>query len=127
MFIEPLAAALHAFDDVDLTSKDRVLLLGDGKLGLLIGRALAARRDQLGQALAVGRWEDAAAAYAEVMGGQPERTYELGSSRSRIGMMLTNTTALEAVRLVAARRNSALKQHSPLTMQLEIEAFGQRV
>jgi threonine dehydrogenase-like Zn-dependent dehydrogenase len=58
VFIEPLAAALHAFDDVDLTRKDRVLLLGDGKLGLLIGLALAARRGQLGQALAVGRHPD---------------------------------------------------------------------
>ena len=55
VFIEPLAAALHAFDEVELTPKDRVLLLGDGKLGLLIGLALADRRDQVARALAVGR------------------------------------------------------------------------
>ena len=54
VFIEPLAAALHAFDDAPLRPGDRVCLLGDGKLGLLIGLALAARRGDLGRAVAVG-------------------------------------------------------------------------
>lgn len=54
VFIEPLAAALHAFDDAPLRPGDRVCLLGDGKLGLLIGLALAARRGDLGRAIAVG-------------------------------------------------------------------------
>jgi len=55
VFIEPLAAALHAFDEAPLRPGDRVCLLGDGKLGLLIGLALAARRADLGRAVAVGR------------------------------------------------------------------------
>jgi len=54
VFIEPLAAALHAFDDAPLRPGDRVCLLGDGKLGLLIGLALASRRADLGRAIAVG-------------------------------------------------------------------------
>ncbi|MBK9261617.1 MAG: alcohol dehydrogenase catalytic domain-containing protein [Polyangiaceae bacterium] len=55
VFIEPLAAALHAFDEAPLRPGDRVCLLGDGKLGLLIGLAMAARRGDLGRAIAVGR------------------------------------------------------------------------
>lgn len=55
VFIEPLAAAFHAFDDAPLRPGDRVCLLGDGKLGLLIGLALASRRGDLGRAIAVGR------------------------------------------------------------------------
>jgi threonine dehydrogenase-like Zn-dependent dehydrogenase len=54
VFIEPIAAALHAFDEAALRPGDRVCLLGDGKLGLLIGLALAARRGDLGRAIAVG-------------------------------------------------------------------------
>jgi len=54
VFIEPLAAALHAFDEAAPKPGDRVLLLGDGKLGLLIGLALASRSD-LGEVIAAGR------------------------------------------------------------------------
>jgi len=54
VFIEPLAAALHAFDEAAIRPGDRVCILGDGKLGLLVGLALAARRGDLGRAVAVG-------------------------------------------------------------------------
>lgn len=54
LFIEPLAAAIHTFDDAVIAPGDRVLLIGDGKLGLLIGLALAARHD-LAEARAVGK------------------------------------------------------------------------
>ena len=40
-FTEPLAAALHIADDVDLAQHRRVLVAGDGKLGLLCAAALA--------------------------------------------------------------------------------------
>lgn len=39
VFAEPLAAALHVLDEAE-ASDGRVLVLGDGKLGLLIARAL---------------------------------------------------------------------------------------
>jgi threonine dehydrogenase-like Zn-dependent dehydrogenase len=54
-FIEPLAAALHSFDEAAPRPGDRVCVLGDGKLGLLAGLALAARRGDLGRAVLVGR------------------------------------------------------------------------
>ncbi len=40
-FVEPLAAALHLADDVDLSLHRRALVAGDGKLGLLCVAALA--------------------------------------------------------------------------------------
>jgi len=40
VFAEPLAAALHVLDDLQGTP-NRAIVLGDGKLGLLIARALA--------------------------------------------------------------------------------------
>ncbi|MCA8951496.1 MAG: alcohol dehydrogenase catalytic domain-containing protein [Planctomycetes bacterium] len=42
-FTEPLAAALHIGDDVDLAAHPRALVAGDGKLGLLCAGALALR------------------------------------------------------------------------------------
>lgn len=42
-FAEPLAAALHIGDDIDLTTHRRALVAGDGKLGLLCAWALAVR------------------------------------------------------------------------------------
>ena len=41
VFAEPLAAALHVLDEVDPRVTGRALVLGDGKLGQLIARALA--------------------------------------------------------------------------------------
>jgi len=41
VFTEPLAAALHLADDVDLRAHRKALVAGDGKLGLLCAHALA--------------------------------------------------------------------------------------
>lgn len=40
-FTEPLAAALRIREQVEVTAEDRVLVVGDGKLGLLVARTLA--------------------------------------------------------------------------------------
>lgn len=40
-FAEPLAAALEILDQVDLDASDRVLVVGDGKLGQLVAQVLA--------------------------------------------------------------------------------------
>lgn len=40
-FVEPLAAALHIADDVDLATHRRAIVAGDGKLGILCAHALA--------------------------------------------------------------------------------------
>jgi threonine dehydrogenase-like Zn-dependent dehydrogenase len=42
IFIEPLAAALEILNQVNILESSKVLLLGDGKLGLLTGHVLAA-------------------------------------------------------------------------------------
>jgi len=40
VFVEPLAAALEVLDQVHVRPTDRVIVLGDGKLGLLVARVL---------------------------------------------------------------------------------------
>ncbi len=42
VFAEPLAAALHVLDDLGDAARERVVVLGDGKLGLLVAHALRA-------------------------------------------------------------------------------------
>jgi len=51
-FVEPLAAALEIQQQVQIAPDDRVLVVGDGKLGLLIGQTLALTGCRL---LVVGR------------------------------------------------------------------------
>jgi threonine dehydrogenase-like Zn-dependent dehydrogenase len=41
VFIEPLAAALEIQEQIAISPEDRVLVLGDGKLGQLVARTLA--------------------------------------------------------------------------------------
>ncbi len=40
VFAEPLAAALHVLDEIDPECVDRAIVVGDGKLGLLVGMVL---------------------------------------------------------------------------------------
>ena len=47
VFAEPLAAALRIADQIDLSGYDRLAVLGDGKLGLLIALALKDLRPEL--------------------------------------------------------------------------------
>ena len=41
VFVEPLAAALEILEQIEVKPKDKVLVLGDGKLGLLVAQVLA--------------------------------------------------------------------------------------
>ena len=41
IFTEPLAAAFEIMEQVDISPRDRVCVLGDGKLGLLVAQALS--------------------------------------------------------------------------------------
>jgi threonine dehydrogenase-like Zn-dependent dehydrogenase len=52
VFVEPLAAALEILEQIEVKPKDKVLVLGDGKLGLLVAQVLALQGCDL---LAVGR------------------------------------------------------------------------
>lgn len=40
VFVEPIAAALEIFDRVNIDKEERVLILGDGKLGLLVAQVM---------------------------------------------------------------------------------------
>lgn len=46
-FTEPLAAALEILEQVDIRASDRVLVVGDGKLGQLVAQALALEECEL--------------------------------------------------------------------------------
>jgi threonine dehydrogenase-like Zn-dependent dehydrogenase len=46
-FIEPLAAALEIFEQVSIGGSDRVLVVGDGKLGQLVARVVALEECEL--------------------------------------------------------------------------------
>ncbi|BAY42661.1 zinc-containing alcohol dehydrogenase superfamily protein [Scytonema sp. HK-05] len=54
-FTEPLAAALEIQQQVELSSNDRVLVVGDGKLGILVAQTIALTGCDL---LVVGRHRD---------------------------------------------------------------------
>ncbi len=41
VFVEPLAAAFRVLEQVDIRPRDKVAVLGDGKLGLLVSQAMA--------------------------------------------------------------------------------------
>jgi len=55
VFTEPLAAAFEIFEQVNIKSSDRVCVLGDGKLGLLVSQALAASNCDL---TVIGHYDD---------------------------------------------------------------------
>lgn len=54
VFTEPLAAALDVLEQVKIDQKNRILVLGDGKLGLLIAQVLALK---CGSVFCVGKHE----------------------------------------------------------------------
>jgi threonine dehydrogenase-like Zn-dependent dehydrogenase len=47
VFVEPLAAAIAVFDQINPDREDRVLILGDGKLGLLAAKVMRTRSSQI--------------------------------------------------------------------------------
>ncbi len=47
VFVEPLAAALQVLEQIKVDQSERTLVLGDGKLGLLITRVLALESDSV--------------------------------------------------------------------------------
>ena len=52
VFVEPIAAAFRILEQVDIGPKDRVAVLGDGKLGLLVAQVMAGTGCEL---TAIGR------------------------------------------------------------------------
>jgi alcohol dehydrogenase len=80
VFIEPVAAACEILDQVKITKRTQVAVLGDGKLGLLIAQVLQANGAQV---LLFGRHREKmklvewSGAVTEVMKTTPERAFPL--------------------------------------------------
>ena len=55
VFVEPLAAACRVTEQVDLSPDDTTVVLGDGKLGLLVAQVLSTRTDNV---LLIGRHDE---------------------------------------------------------------------
>jgi threonine dehydrogenase-like Zn-dependent dehydrogenase len=55
VFVEPLAAAFEILRQVDIKPSDRVCILGDGKLGLLVGQVISTTKCNL---IVVGNHEE---------------------------------------------------------------------
>lgn len=47
VFAEPLAAACRILEQVEITARESVAVIGDGKLGLLIAQVIATRTDEI--------------------------------------------------------------------------------
>ncbi|HEU4389183.1 MAG TPA: alcohol dehydrogenase catalytic domain-containing protein [Blastocatellia bacterium] len=67
VFAEPLAAALHVLEQVDVTQESRVVILGDGKLAQLITQVMATTRCDLN----VAGKHDTKLELAALAGAQP--------------------------------------------------------
>jgi threonine dehydrogenase-like Zn-dependent dehydrogenase len=78
VFTEPTAAAFRILEQVDLTEEDRVIVLGDGKLGQLVAQALRLRTKHL---VCVGRhrWKLALLANLKIATAHVEEPVEPGA------------------------------------------------
>jgi alcohol dehydrogenase len=108
VFAEPLAAALHVLDDAPPGS-DPVVVLGDGKLGQLVARAvIGAGRD----AVVVGR-HDAKLALVRAAGARAILESDLGDDLDGASMVVEATGRAAgialALRLVRPRGTVVLK------------------
>jgi threonine dehydrogenase-like Zn-dependent dehydrogenase len=108
VFAEPLAAALHVADDVPAEA-DRVVVLGDGKLGLLVARALVSAQRRVfvvghhEDKLAVARSAGAIAVLERDMG------HELDAAPAVVDATGSSTGLALALRLVKPRGTLILK------------------
>ncbi len=106
VFIEPVAAACEILDQVKIPGRERVAVLGDGKLGLLVAQVLqahGARVHLLGRHRPKLRIAEHVGVTTEIAGKKlPERAYRLvvdatGSAeglRSAIGMCAPRGTVV---------------------------------
>lgn len=132
VFVEPLAAACEILDQVPLGRATRALVLGDGKLGLLVSMVLASTGADV---LAVGRHEEKLAILARagvptccsdaVPGGRWDLVVEATGSAAGLG---------QAIELVRPRGTVVLKTTvaSPIAIDLaplvvdEVRLLGSR-
>lgn len=132
VFTEPLAAACQILEQVQVGPDDRVVVLGDGKLGLLVAQVLALTGCDL---MAVGRHREkleilAARGIATQIGDQ-----DLAESVDLVVECTGHATGFEAARrLVRPRGTLVLKStyHGPVEVDLsglvvdEVHIIGSR-
>ena len=108
VFAEPLAAALHVLDDVPDTS-DPIVVLGDGKLGQLVARALLGS----GRRVAVVGRHESKLALARAAGARAVLESELGSELDGSAVVVEATGRAAgialALRLARPRATVVLK------------------
>jgi threonine dehydrogenase-like Zn-dependent dehydrogenase len=108
VFAEPLAAALHVADDVP-AGADRVVVLGDGKLGLLVASALVSSQKRV---FVVGHHEDKLA-LARAAGAETLLERDVGSELDDAPAVVDATGSSSglalAMRLVRPRGTLILK------------------
>jgi threonine dehydrogenase-like Zn-dependent dehydrogenase len=88
VFAEPLAAALHVLDEPAIAASPRVIVLGDGKLGLLVALAL------LGAGKSV-----------TVVGHHPEKL-AIASQRGAVGVLAVDSATLPRAPVVVEATGS---------------------
>jgi alcohol dehydrogenase len=107
IFVEPLAAAFEIVDRVLVRPTDRVLVLGDGKLGQLVARVLAPTGARL---TVLGRHDSKLALLREV-GIDARRASHGGDELADVVVDCTGSAAgfLDALRLTRPRGTLVLK------------------
>ena len=120
VFAEPLAAACEILEQVRVRPTDRVIVLGDGKLGLLVAQVLAQTGCDL---TVVGRHEDKLATLRAAAGGIRTRVGDEGLGRTA-DVVVECTGRPEgfetARRLVRPRGTLVLKSTYPSLVQTDL-------
>ncbi len=119
VFAEPLAAALHVIDDIPVDNVDPVVVLGDGKLGLLITWALLAEGQRV---ITIGHHRDKlalAAAKGAAIELEAERTD--GSLAARVVVEATGSPSGLARALDVARPRGVVLLKTTVAGALEVD------
>jgi len=117
-FTEPLAAALQIQQQIDVGPDDRVLVVGDGKLGQLVGQTLALTGCRL---MVVGRHEHKLDRLAQ-RGIATKIEGDIGSGVFDIAVECTGNAEGFALALRALRARGILVLKSTYAGRLEIDA-----
>lgn len=117
VFAEPLAAALHVLEQVDVTRESRVVILGDGKLAQLITQVLATTRCDLN---VVGK-HDTKLELAALAGAQPHLVGDTSQPPRQIAAELIERTGGRRFDVVVEATGSP--QGLPLALDL-VESCG---
>ncbi len=117
-FIEPLAAALEILNQVQIAANHRVLVVGDGKLGLLVAQAIATTGCEV---LAIGRHE-AKLELLKDCGIQTGFATDIQARTFDVAVECTGNPEGFAIALDALKARGTLVLKSTYTGQLTLDA-----